>query len=85
MVSVKGLIVRSNEKRIVDGIEVQRITVEKGKKKTLCLLSGEQTGKAEAGELVEVHGESKKFSFEDRSFGKYLLATKLEKLMPANI
>ena len=83
MVSIKGLIVRSNKKHIVDGIEVQRITVEEGKKKTLCLLSGEQAGKAEVGDFVEVHGESKKFSFKDNSFGKYLLATKMEKLMPA--
>ncbi len=83
MISIKGLIIRSNEKHIEDGIEVQRITIEEGKKKTLCFLSGEQAGKARVGEFVEVHGELKKFSFEDNSFGKYLVVTKLEKVTPA--
>jgi len=80
MVIVKGLVVRSNEMRIVDGIAVQRITVEEGKKQTLCLLSGEQTCKAEAGDLVEVEGIPKKFNAADRAFGKFVLATKITKI-----
>lgn len=82
MVTVKGLVVRSNEKRVVDGIEVQRVTIEENGKKTLCLLSGEQTGKAEAGDHVEVEGVLKRFNAQDNSFGEYILATRLEKTKP---
>ncbi len=80
MVSVKGIVVRSNESRVVDGIAVQRITVETGRTRTLCLLSGEQTDRVEAGNLVEVEGTPKKFYAADRAFGKYVLVTSLKKV-----
>ena len=80
MISVKGLVVRSNETHNVDGIDVQRITIEEKKKKILCLLSGEQTRKVQAGDYAEVQGVLKKFNAKDRSFGKYITVTKLEKL-----
>jgi len=82
MVSIKGLVVRNNESRIVDGIEVQRITVESRRAKTLCLLSGEQTNKVEAGDSVKLEGIAKKFNAADRAFGKYVLVTSLKKVEP---
>ena len=80
MVFVKGIVVQSSESKIVDGIAVQRITVETRRTKTLCLLSGELTDKVEAGNHVEVEGTPKKFNAASRAFGKYVLVTSLKKV-----
>ncbi len=79
MVLVKGLVVRSNEKHVLDGMLVQRITIEVRNKKTLCFLPCERNYKVEAGDYVKVQGVLKKFGTKDNSFGKYLMATSLEK------
>jgi len=79
-VSVKGTVVRSNDSRVVDGITVQRITVDCGRTKTLCLLSGEHTDKVQAGNQVELKGTPGKFNAANREFGKYVQVTSLRKV-----
>jgi len=80
MVSFKGMVVRNNESKIVDGIAVQRITVETKGTQTLCLLSGSQTDKVKTGDLVKVEGTPKKFNATNRAFGKYVQVTSVKKI-----